>query len=425
MSIVMRLLCLALLLFTAQATASTLTIAANPVDGKQRDAFQRQINLFKQAHPDFKVELKIFEHEDYKSRVTQSLEKGEVLADVLFWFGGASIREFADREWIADLSELWQQEGWHETFSEASRRAVSRAQRQFGLPLYYYQWGLYYRKSLFDQLRLRPPQTLAELEHLSTTLRKNGITPFTLGSKNHWPAAAWFDYLNLRINGLAFHESLLAGCHAFIEPRVDAVLATLSKYIQRGDFIDNPQQHDWKAALPFLYHKQAAMVLMGNFFLASVPNSIRHDIAFAPFPLQQESDPYFEDAPIDILIVPANSQNSPARSAFLRAMARPDTQAQLAASLDMIPPNRDAKISNDATIRQGAYLLNQAQGLAQFFDRDTHPAFSQRALPLLSSLFQSPENYQAVLAELEQARQAVWPERSRNSMACQAGSGDV
>ncbi len=415
-----RLLCLIAMGITGihVSHASTLSIAANPVDGKQRDAFQRQINLFKQAHPEHEVKLKIYEHERYKTRVKDSLAQGEVLADVLFWFGGASIREFADREWLTDLSDIWKQEGWHSTFSEASRQAVSRRDRQFGVPLYYYQWGLYYRKSLFDQLQLRPPQTLKELDQLNASLRKNNITPFTLGSKNHWPAAAWFDYLNLRMNGLAFHESLLSGCHSFKEPRVEAVMAKLSAYIKRRDFIDKAADYDWKGALPFLYHKQAAMTLMGNFFLASVPISIRHDIAFAPFPLEQEDDPYFEDAPIDILIVPANSPNSPARQDFLRAMADPDTQAQLAASLDMIPPNRAARLSTDPIIRQGAHLLNQARGLAQFFDRDTHPDFAQRALPLLARLFKEPDSYPAILNELERARLTVWPNRGERAHSC-------
>ena len=42
-------------------------------------------------------------------------------------------------------------------------------------------------------------------------LKKNGITPITIGTKFLWTAGGWFDYLNLRINGYQFHMDLTAG----------------------------------------------------------------------------------------------------------------------------------------------------------------------------------------------------------------------
>ncbi|MDX1451931.1 MAG: ABC transporter substrate-binding protein [Oleiphilaceae bacterium] len=407
-----------LLLCSSMGLGQSLSIAANPVDGKQRDAFQRQINLFQQAHPDYRVTLKIYEHEQYKELVNASLAQGEALADVLFWFGGSTTRNFADKGWLSDLSELWRNENWLESFSPAAISTVTRRGRQYGLPLYYYQWGIYYRQSLFDKLQLRPAQTLEELDTLNERLREAGVTPFTLGSKNHWPAAAWFDYFNLRLNGIEFHETLLAGCHSFLDERVTRVIEAISELVQRGDFIETPQENDWKGALPFLYHNKAAMVLMGNFFLASVPMSLQTDFAFAPFPLAEAGHAYVEDAPIDILIVPAASEDTKARKDFLRMMAQPDTQSQLAASLNMIPPNRKSTLPANPHIRQGADLLNQAAGLAQFFDRDTHPDFAQRALPVLSRLFSEPASALRTQRELEEARLAVWPNENRDRASC-------
>ena len=38
-----------------------------------------------------------------------------------------------------------------------------------------------------------------------------------------WVASAWFDYLNIRINGAPFHRQLLAGEGRFDDPKVKAV----------------------------------------------------------------------------------------------------------------------------------------------------------------------------------------------------------
>src|SRR5262245_62586825 len=44
---------------------------------------------------------------------------------------------------------------------------------------------------------------------LCDTLSAAGITPITIGTKDVWPAAAWFDYIDMRLNGPEFHISLM------------------------------------------------------------------------------------------------------------------------------------------------------------------------------------------------------------------------
>ncbi len=399
-------------IFSLAANAGSLVIAANPVDGKQRTAFNIQIDTFKRAHPDIQVTLKIQEHENYKRYIRSNLEKSAPIADVIYWFGGASLRDFAAKGWIQDLSELWQEQGWQDSFTPAAKDAASFDAGQYGLPLYYYHWGIYYRISVFKKLGLKPPGTWKEMIRVSQKLKESGVTPFTMGNKNHWPAAGWFDYLNLRINGLNYHRRLLQGCIPFTDSGVEEIFNTWQRMLQAGFVIPDSGELDWRAALPYLYHGKAAMILMGNFFLNSVPEKILDDIGFFPFPEINPDIPLYENAPTDVLLMASTAKNRAEAETFLRFMARPDVQAASAADLEMIPTHRGATLTDNRHIGEGARLLASAQGLAQFFDRDTPPEFVEKALPIFSRFVANPFALNITISQLEQARQEVWPETS-------------
>ena len=84
------------------------------------------------------------------------------------------------------------------------QNAVSWQGHVYALPYSYYHWGLFYSRSTLQKVGLQPPVNWSELLQSCKILRQHGITPLVLGAKEYWPALAWFDYLNLRLNGLAF-----------------------------------------------------------------------------------------------------------------------------------------------------------------------------------------------------------------------------
>ena len=61
--------------------------------------------------------------------------------------------------------------------------------------------GPFYCKSNFAKWGVQPPKTWAEFMTLCQTLKGKGI-PIGIGlGDTPWVASAWFDYLNIRING--------------------------------------------------------------------------------------------------------------------------------------------------------------------------------------------------------------------------------
>lgn len=396
------------------AHSRVLTIGANPIDGKQRAEFYKQVEAFKKQHPEVQVKLKSFQHESFKKHVERRIGEAKPLADVLFWFGGASLRHYASQGWLHNLTSIWDEEGWDKEFPRASKQTVSLYGMQYGLPLYYYHWGVYYRRSVFEALDLSPPKDWGSLLEVSRVLNEADIAPFTLAAKDNWPALSWFDYVDLRLNGLEFHESLLNGCVPFTDAKVLNVLDYLSILRDKDILREDISELDYKQAIKEFTSKQSAMILMGNFFLASIPNRIRTDIGFVPFPKIDPTLASYEDAPTDVLVVPANSENKEAAKLFLKFMASPKPQEELAKAMDIIPVNRDADLANDEHIQNGAYLLSNAVGLAQFFDRDSHPDFVEKAQVIISEFIAQPTSSYAVAQKLEAIRKEVWSDKGSN-----------
>ena len=69
---------------------------------------------------------------------------------------------------------------------------------------------------------------------LMDALKKAGITPVAIGGRDAWTLAGWFDYLDLRLNGNAFHQQLMAGDVPYTDPRVKKVYTTWKSLISRS-----------------------------------------------------------------------------------------------------------------------------------------------------------------------------------------------
>jgi len=400
---IVLLITLTTLALSPKLHSEQLSIFLMPVDGVQREAYSKIIDQFGEKHPNIEVEIRTAEHEYYKHNIDQLLIKTHKKSDVYFWFGGLRLKQLATADALLPLTQVWSRNNWNSYFSETSRSAVSFNSQVYALPIYYYQWGFYYSKSLFKQLNLAPPLTWADFINVSNKLSKNKITPILLASSDLWPNASWFDYLNLRINGLEFHKQLLAGAISFESSKVTSVFKHWKQLIDTQAFTANHGELDWKSTLPRIYHKKEGMLLMGNFLIAHVSQAIRDDLGFFPFPTINKTVPRFEEAPLDTLIVPKNVKNKKEAILFLEFMANPTIQSQIAKDLYMIPANIQAKRSHDEFIEAGYQLINSAKGTSQFFDRDSNSEFSEAAMSALVS-FHTHRDISRVQAELEQLR---------------------
>jgi multiple sugar transport system substrate-binding protein len=386
--------------------AGTLIINANTTDPAPRAAWQAAVRQFEAEHPDVRVEFSVYDHESYKKAIRNWLTSAP--PDVVFWFAGNRMRQFVTPGLLEDLSPL---------FTPAVKAAINPAAlelvtfngRQYGVPYQHYQVGFYFRSDVLAAAGIvEAPRTWSDLVSACDRLKARSIEPFAIGTRDLWPAAAWFDYLDLRENGLAFHMELMQGRVAYTDRRVRRVFDRWRTLVERGCFSRNHASSSWQESQALLYTGEAGMMLIGNYIVPNFPPEVRDRMAFAPFPVIDPSVGRYEDAPMNTIHVPAGARNKIDARAFLAFVLRADVQEALNRRMLQIPVNSNAAIVDDRFLAAGRALFAGADGLAQFFDRDTSDDLANVAMKGFQEFLLKPERQDAILESIERARARIY-----------------
>ena len=224
----------AVLAVPVQGTAAAKTpVALNAllISAEYRETVSQLVRRFNAANPDIALSYKLYLNEDYHDHQAACLGDPACPVDIFLGFAGYGFEQRAARGEIAPIDDLWAREGFDAAYA-GTKTSVTVAGKRYGLPLSYYPWGFFYRKSLFAKLGLTPPKTWAAFLQVCRTFKAAGIAPMIIGTKTLFPAASWFSYVNLRKHGLAFHTDLTAGRLPFTDPRVRDTLETLKALIE-------------------------------------------------------------------------------------------------------------------------------------------------------------------------------------------------
>ncbi len=151
-----------------------LVINSNASDPAPKALLEEVVNRFREEYPDIEVQVNTFDHEAYKTNIRNFLVSEA--PDVALWFAGNRMKFFVDQGLFADVSDVWQEEGLTDSMS-SSLSAMTVDGKQYGVPYAYYQWGVYYRSDLFDQVGASVPTTWDEFLEVCAKLKAAGITP--------------------------------------------------------------------------------------------------------------------------------------------------------------------------------------------------------------------------------------------------------
>ncbi|TBR38273.1 carbohydrate ABC transporter substrate-binding protein [Marinomonas agarivorans] len=396
-----------LLLATSIATAQagTLIINSDQADPAPKAAFKQIIEKFKAENPDIDVKYNLYDKEGYKTAIRNWLSTSP--PDVAFWYAGNRMKTFVDRGLFDDVSDLWDDLDLKKVMP-STVSAMTIDDKQWGLPYTYYQVGIYYRRDLFEKHGIAEPKTWQDLLDASAKLKANNIAPIAIGTKYLWPAAAWFDYINLRLNGLEFHMDLMEGRASYMDDRVRNVFKYWRELIDPGYFLENHPSYSWQEAQPFLYNGNAAMYLIGNYIAPNFPKELDGKMGFFQFPIIDPNVPIAEDAPTDTIHIPAKANNKEDARKFLKFMARADNQTLVNEALLQIPPHVNASAVDNYFLNKGVEVLNNASGTAQFYDRDTDPNMAKEGMKGFQEFMVKPDRLETILKRIERVRKRTF-----------------
>lgn len=389
------------------ASAGTITLNTDTSDPAPKAAFQQLIKDFEAANPDIKVKWNLFDHEGYKSAIRNFLTADA--PDLANWYAGNRMAPFVEAGLFADVTDVWKENNLDEQLKSAAP-SMTIDGKKWGVPYTYYQWGIYYRADIFKKEGLEPPKTWDDLLAICKKLKADGITPFAIGTKPLWPAAGWFDYLDLRVNGYDFHMKLTSGEVPYTDPKVKAVFEKWGELVKPGYFIKNHAALDWQDAVPLFAQGKAAMYLMGNFAVDVMKNAgLKEDqIGFVQFPVITPGIPMAEDAPTDTIHIPANAKNKEDAKKFLAFLAKPETQTMMNEKLGQLPVNNKSKVGDDKFLQQGFKMLSNASALAQFYDRDAPAEMAKAGMEGFQEFMVKPDHLDEILKRLDKARERAY-----------------
>lgn len=402
---VISIICVAHLIIPAYSFANeqqiTLKIAMVTGNAQTPRVLDKLARQFERKNPNIKINFLEVKNSDFKPQIANWLAK-PVTADIISWHANERLFKFVRQDLVLDISDIWQ--SVDQDFSINFLRHIRYQQKIYALPYSYYQWGFYYKKSLFKRLNISPPKNWQELLTMLEIMNKLDITPIAIGSFEPWAVSCWFEYLNLRINGHEYHNKFVRGEISGHDLGIQQVFNHLKQLIKLRAFAEDADQRSIRESLPTLYREKAGITLEGSFIEGYIPDQFKHNIGFFEFPVINPEMETIQVSPIDILLIAKNTQHPAAAKLFLKFMASPDSQTTVNQMLYQVPANIHAKTSNSELLASVVQSLANADGLTQFYDREANDVLVDKNLRIWTE-FLKKSDIEHAQHQMEKARQ--------------------
>jgi raffinose/stachyose/melibiose transport system substrate-binding protein len=360
--------------------------------------FQNVIKTFEAANPGITIQNVPMQNELFKTKITPAL-RGSAPPDIFQQWGSggqatqvktgklADISSYVS-SWVGQLgvpATAWQTDG-----------------KWYGIPYDLHVVGFWYRKDLFAQAGITtPPTTITELVSDDAKLKAKGITPITVGMKDGWPGAFWWEYFAVRecsadtIKNAMTNVSLSDPC--FVKASKDLSDFIKTDPFEKG-FLGVPAQNIPSSSVGLLVNGKAAMELQGDWTpgagasLTSDKN-VNAKLGWFPFPAVTggAGDPKAVLGGGDGYSC-TTSAAEPACAKFLQYLTTPEVQRQLLGAGVGLPVNPAAADALTVPAAKDAAAANaSATSIAVYFDTALPTTPGQNLDNAVAKFFANPD----------------------------------
>ncbi|MGW5509704.1 extracellular solute-binding protein [Streptomyces albogriseolus] len=225
------------------------------------------VDAFNKAHPDTQIEDTTFQNDAYKTKIKTAIGAGQA-PTVIWGWGGGTLRAYAEAGQVEDLTSWFDENpDVRKGLFPSSFGAATVDGKIYAMPCETVQpIVLYYNKRVFDQVKVKPPETWDDIMALVPKFNAKGIAPFALGGQSRWTNMMWLEFLFDRIGGPEVFQAAIEGeKNAWSHPDALKALTALQDLVKADGFVKGFSSitADSNADQALLYIGRAAMMLHG------------------------------------------------------------------------------------------------------------------------------------------------------------------
>ncbi len=373
----------------------------------------KMVETFNSENPEYNLLATPVDHEAFKTSIRVMLA-GENPPDLFSYWAGARTKFLVDNGLLTPIDDVYQEADLNNKFTDAVKQAAAYDGKKYFIPLTQHYVAVFYNKEVFEKAGVTPPETWDEFLEVCEKISNIGVKPIALGSRERWPAQFWFDYPLLRTAGPEYRAKLMAGEASYTDKEVVRAWEIWKDLMDKGYFIDNPNAYDWAEAATFVGSGEAAMTLMGTWFMqldGDIGWKPGEDYGFFPFPVIDEGVADTAVGPMDGVILPKDAQNPEAAKQVMASLGQLEPQKNFNSGTGAIAPNKNVpdSVYNELQLQVKA-LIAEVPNWAFNYDLATPPPAADVGLNAFSEFIGEPSNYMSILKKTEADAQKAFAE---------------
>ena len=234
----------------------------------QADAITELIAQWDEANPDVTVEITAMGPELNPPSLLPALSAGEGPDMWAGTIGSGPSQAFIDAGLVRDLTPYYCDNGWNDVIPDELATIVTTDGKLFGIPNSIESTGVFYRKSIFEQLGLEVPTTWDEFMDVVTTLVENGYeTPIGTAGQDAWPVTQLLGAMWMSAVGPDGIEKTLFGDGTWTEDGFQQATQMFADLQGNGYFGPEPLAYTYQAMTADFYNGVVPMTYTGGFVI--------------------------------------------------------------------------------------------------------------------------------------------------------------
>lgn len=229
-----------------------------------------------------RVELDVIPSENVRTIVQTQLRSGDG-PDVFGYDTGPGFAgALAEAGLLYPLTDAYAEYDW--PVYDFAQERVTFDGEIVGIPNDIETVGLFYNRTLFDDLGLAQPESIDDLMSACEAIKAEGIIPFAISDQEGWQGGHLLSMvLSSQIGGEAL-KALIDGETSWDSPEVVQALTVLEDFNENGCFTPSPAAVTYDNANALFYSGQAAMNPTGSWLVQDTERNVDFEVGYIPFP---------------------------------------------------------------------------------------------------------------------------------------------